>query len=85
MQLRTSALTPLALSAALAFGLVACDVDDDPDSTTVIEEDDDAPADGGDTIIEEGDYTDVTVEDDADAGTDTGTDTGGETSTDTEG
>lgn len=54
----------LGLSAALAFGVAACeaDVDDDPD-TTVVE--DDTAEDGGDTLIEEGDDTDVTVEDDA--------------------
>ena len=74
MKIRMNRIAAVGLAGVLAFGLTACDDGADDEGTTVIEEDE-APADSGDTTVEEGDDTDVTVEDEEAATEDAATDT----------
>lgn len=60
MKIRTNRIAPLALATALAFGVAACEVEDDPDGTTVVDDDDGGVVEeGDDTVIEEGDETTI--------------------------
>lgn len=81
MKTRTTRIAALGISGLLAFGLTACEVEDDDPDTAIIEDDDPAVVeDDPDTTIEEGD--DTTIEEGDETTIEEGDETTDDTSTD---